>query len=840
MGAATKATRRCGVTCVVTCVVTCGAIRVYAFQLEMANTTCTKYVVALMAITVIAVFMSQYNEDAAGTTIVKEDDGAHFKVNGGLPETVDDFIELSNTLSSKPHTGDGGRGPDLADEFTRFRLAKESALKEAPAAKFGAAALKCRTLRNKAYLKCGVKYCDARKTCNNACEKKFGQPKRKIVPLTEGGPKFYHVHEVTVKENRAKEKRAKEIKAKELAKLEKAKKEKKYKEQCAKETIAKEKKAKAKEKAFKKEAIIKCDKKASNLFAKCEDEQAAKAVKKAAADAKAAKAKGKSAGKELAKKTLAKLKAAAGSAEANAAAATAALKGVIGSAIGSAKQLATAESTAAALVPPGGIGDGNELISADYSIGHNLALIRVQQDATSDAKPAKTHPYMVKSSSMTCGKDVIKASKRDMSACAKAAKALGLKFKKVKKCNKKTKGGHKAHPYGCYYERFSSESGTVYYNFVRRSKANGKKYNDFAICLGAKKVATKKAATTKATKDVGKAAATPPSKKVDADKKKVAADTKKAAAATAIAAKKSTAADKANDEASTTKADADAETATDEAFAKDMAVSRKETRATDSYVSTHRGKLHKISCSERKKYSFDVCFGRAKYKTQLQDTKDAKEARTKAAAYEKKYGIAVKAAAASDKAAASATKAVDKANAKVKKDAMKMNTDAAAAIAAVGALANEKISKKAAGGSGAGVRRLLQHDIAWVQTAMHDTKKASKGKKSKSSKKKKRSKKCVKATDKAYIGCRKVVSHAYTQCEQLFLDIGGKLPKMHAVKLSHVSAVVQKARGAPSKEALAVRLKESAAKQGQKVAAARTKKAKKGKKKAAKVTKKKI
>merc|ERR1711998_161656 len=192
MGAATKATGWCGVTCVVTCVVTCGAIRVYAFQLEMANTTCTKYVVALMAITVIAVFMSQYNEDVAGTTIVKEDDGAHFKVNGGLPDT-----------------GYGGRGPDLADEFPRFRLAKESALKEAPAAKFGAAALKCRTLRNKAYLKCGVKYCDARKTCNNACEKKFGQPKRKIVPLTEGGPKFYHVHEVTVKENRAKEKRAK-------------------------------------------------------------------------------------------------------------------------------------------------------------------------------------------------------------------------------------------------------------------------------------------------------------------------------------------------------------------------------------------------------------------------------------------------------------------------------------------------------------------------------------------------------------------------------------------------------------------------------------------------------
>merc|ERR1712070_1190781 len=821
MGAATKATRRCGVTCVVTCVVTCGAIRVYAFQLEMANTTCTKYVVALMAITVIAVFMSQYNEDAAGTTIVKEDDGAHFKVNGGLPETVDDFIELSNTLSSKPHTGDGGRGPDLADEFTRFRLAKESALKEAPAAKFGAAALKCRTLRNKAYLKCGVKYCDARKTCNNACEKKFGQPKRKIVPLTEGGPKFYHVHEVTVKENRAKEKRAKEIKAKELAKLEKAKKEKKYKEQCAKETIAKEKKAKAKEKAFKKEAIIKCDKKASNLFAKCEDEQAAKAVKKAAADAKAAKAKGKSAGKELAKKTLAKLKAAAGSAEANAAAATAALKGVIGSAIGSAKQLATAESTAAALVPPGGIGDGNELISADYSIGHNLALIRVQQDATSDAKPAKTHPYMVKSSSMTCGKDVIKASKRDMSACAKAAKALGLKFKKVKKCNKKTKGSHKAHPYGCYYERFSSESGTVYYNFARRSKANGKKYNDFAICLGAKKVATKKAATTKATKDVGKAAATPPSKKVDADKKKVAADTKKAAAATAIAAKKSTAADKANDEASTTKADADAETATDEAFAKDMAVSRKETRATDSYVSTHRGKLHKISCSERKKYSFDVCFGRAKYKTQLQDTKDAKEARTKAAAYEKKYGIAVKAAAASDKAAASATKAFDKANAKVKKDTMKMDADAGAAIAAVGAVANEKISKKAAGGSGAGSRRLLTIKM-W-------------GGKKKS--KKKRSKKCIKATDNAYIGCRKMLNLAYSQCEQLFLDIGGKLPKRKAIKrASHVSEAVQKARtGAPSKKALAGRLKESAAKQGQKIAAAKTKKAtkaKKGKKKA--------
>jgi hypothetical protein len=796
----------------------------------MDRATSTKYVVACMAIAaVIVVFMSQHNEEAA--TIVKEGDSALFKVDGGLAETVEDFIAIS--APSKPRGAslppwDGGISPDLSDKFTRFRLVKESALKEASAATFGAASLKCRTLRNRASLKCGVEYCSARKACNNACKKLFGQPKRKIVPLTEGGPKFYHVQEVSVKEVHAKEKRTKEIQAKERAKKEKVTKEKKYKEQCAKEkiakekkqkemkakekakkekmkkeTVAKEKKAKAEEKAFKKKAIIKCDKKASALFAECEKEQAAKAKKKAAADAKAAKARAKSARKELANKKLAKLKAAAGSAEAKAIAATVELKGASGSA-----KLITAESTAAALVPAGGIGNGNELIAADYSIGHNLALLHVQEDATSAVDKGLT-PMMVAKSTKKCQKKYIIKKKKE---CFKAAKKLKLKIKKVNRTSKKKKGGHKAHPYGCYFEK---TTGLVFLNRASRSKANGAKYNDFAICSGPKAKAKKKAKTS------AKILTTPPSKKVDADKKKVAADKKAAATATAVAAKKTTAADKANDKASTTKAKSAAETATDKAFAKDMATSKTETEATDSYVSTHRGKLHKISCSERKKYSFDVCFGRAKYKTQLQDTKDAKEARTKAAAYEKKYGIAVKAAAASDKAAAAATKAADKADAKVKVDTLKMDADAGAAIAAVGAVANEKISKKAAGGSGAGSRRLLTIKM-W-------------GGKKKS--KKKRSKKCIKATDNAYIGCRKMLNLAYSQCEQLFLDIGGKLPKRKAIKrASHVSEAVQKARtGAPSKKALAGRLKESAAKQGQKIAAAKTKKAtkaKKGKKKA--------
>jgi len=53
--------------------------------------------------------------------------------------------------------------------------------------------------------------------------------------------------------------------------------------------------------------------------------------------------------------------------------------------------------------------------------------------------------------------------------------------------------------------------------------------------------------------------------------------------------------------------------------------------ATDSYVSVHRGKLHMTSCDEEKKFAFDVCFGRATYKGQLYQTKQAKEARVKAA-----------------------------------------------------------------------------------------------------------------------------------------------------------------------------------------------------------------
>merc|ERR1712166_621999 len=61
--------------------------------------------------------------------------------------------------------------------------------------------------------------------------------------------------------------------------------------------------------------------------------------------------------------------------------------------------------------------------------------------------------------------------------------------------------------------------------------------------------------------------------------------------------------------------------------------------AVDSYVATHRGAKHESTCAEEKKFSFDVCFGRAEYKGQLLQTAKAKEARRAADKYKKIMGL---------------------------------------------------------------------------------------------------------------------------------------------------------------------------------------------------------
>merc|ERR1711907_726537 len=214
--------------------------------------------------------------------------------NEELPQDVDSFVEVSMN-----------KGKSFTP-WRHFVLAKRTAQAKASKKAFKAAAANCALLRSAAYRKCGATYCKMKKTCGSPCKKKFGQPPLQVVPLTPGGPKFYKVHEVAVKENKAKEMRAKEKAAKERAAKERKKKEKAYKEKVAKEKVAKEKKhkelkakekvakeksakerkkkekaEKARERARKQSILLKCTKRGDAAKSKCEKKKAAELDTKA-------------------------------------------------------------------------------------------------------------------------------------------------------------------------------------------------------------------------------------------------------------------------------------------------------------------------------------------------------------------------------------------------------------------------------------------------------------------------------------------------------------------------------------------------------------------------------
>merc|ERR1711959_854218 len=260
-------------------------------------------IVALTFVALALVAVSYYGSEEATQNFVEES----FPVtNQGptaeqdLPKDVDSFVEVSLN-----------KGKSF-DPWRQFVAAKKAAKAKASPKAYKAAEANCALFRSAAYRKCGVTYCKAKKKCGKPCKKLFGEPPLQVVPLTPGGPKFYKVHEVAVKENKAKEMRAKEKAAKELAKKEKkykekvkkekiakekahkerAAKEKIEKERTAKERKKKEKQEKARECARKKAILIKCTKRGDAAEAKCEKAKAKELnVKSQEKAAKAKKAK---------------------------------------------------------------------------------------------------------------------------------------------------------------------------------------------------------------------------------------------------------------------------------------------------------------------------------------------------------------------------------------------------------------------------------------------------------------------------------------------------------------------------------------------------------------------
>merc|ERR1712093_619030 len=486
-------------------------------SLPLKRMSWKRAVVALTFGALALLAVSYYGSEEA-TNFVEES----FPVDSqGLPKDVDSFVEVSMN-----------KGKSF-DPWRQLVAAKKAAKAKASPKAYKAAEANCALFRSAAYRKCGVTYCKAKKKCGKPCKKLFGEPPLQVVPLTPGGPKFYKVHEVAVKENKAKEARAKEKAAKEKAKKEKKAKEKAHKERAAKEKIEKEKTAKerkkkekqekARERARKKAILIKCTKRGDAAEAKCEKAKAKELnIKSQEKAAKAKKAKKASLKEKLSKKSA---KAAASYA----------------SAVGKEGKTAAAYQSAKTL--------------------RGLAKAVGAKDAFASASIKEIHA--------------------DEAYASKAIPAGGAEETQLLQVNK-------------------DKAAKAAASAAKAAKAAKKDAVDAKIKADNAGIAKAKAKVKAEAKVVDDA--------VDA-KAKAKADYASAASA-AIGAK---------------------ERIKDHIIHATLAKSQ--VKAVDTYVATHRGKKHMKSCKQTKKYFFDVCYGRAKYRSQLLQTKMAKEARSKVKAF---------------------------------------------------------------------------------------------------------------------------------------------------------------------------------------------------------------
>lgn len=562
-------------------------------------------VAVLGAIALIAVYY--HTED--NSTIVTESARAPTK----LPETVDNFLEVSVTQKAS------------FDKFHEYKDAKAEAAKSAPAEAFTEAVGHCKTARVISYKQCATHYCEAKDTCGHPCEHPKYQPPLQVVPLTKGmGSRFYRVHEVTVKENDNKEKHAKENHAKELAEKERGDKEHKYKESVtkeksaklvkkqerlvkekqekenhSKERVEKERVDKIKEKTHKAKHLLDCTDKADVVLHTC-------------TDAKAAEEKVKVEEKEE-------------------------LKEKAQLALESAQKTAILDASKNA---------SNSTITTDHDAIIADLEAAVAANTTSDAELAASHA----------------ADERAIKAAVESTNATHLYSEyDVTIATLEAAGSAAGSAPVISIEDFSPA--------VRDAIYADKDYADVAIPSGGQRrllqsddadatasedataftddaTAADDAAEDDASEEEAEDAATSEIASHIADlEATVATDTDSLTGereAAALAVNQTAIADetliKAEDAFKNDKLDEENMDNIARLHASKAAYAEAKVRAVDSYVSTHQGDLHKTNCSEEKKFSFNVCFGRASYKGQLLQTDQAKECREKANAYQAKMG----------------------------------------------------------------------------------------------------------------------------------------------------------------------------------------------------------
>jgi hypothetical protein len=519
-----------------------------------------------------------------------------------LTKGVDSFLEEAVSQGDAP------------EAFHQYKIAKNAAAKKASPTAFKAAEKKCMLLRTGAYKKCGAFYCQAKASCGHKCQKLFGMPTRQVVPLArKQGSRFYLVHEVKAKENNAKERRSKEQDAKEAAEKvrrvqeakyktkvakEKKTKEVKRKELDSKEKIKKEKKAKerkkkenkekAQEAAAKAERLLKCTKQGDQVKVKCVEKK--KAELKYKAERAAARKKLAEKKKELQEKEDAK-KAYSSGAQAQVYASDAHLQVYASEAAFASGVAATAAEEYASGAAEAVVTDGNAKAAHDVYQTYESAVAIAKAVYAKSSKVTQSLPS-----------GVIQAVASD----------------------------------AVYEDKAIPPGGTLVQ--IGSGTAVGDSYGSSAAPAPVpvpptSAPTTPEAAVAHATAEIARLGEAITQEKGVLNKvhKAAAKQVKKTTTAHDALRAAEDAFSNANDEKTAEQNDA-------KLHASKAALAESKVSAVDSYVSTHRGKLHKTSCSEEKKFAFNVCFGRAEYKGQLLQTKKAKEARHKADKYKKLMG----------------------------------------------------------------------------------------------------------------------------------------------------------------------------------------------------------
>lgn len=555
------------------------------------------------AVAVLGAFalIAVYYNTGDNSTIVTESARAPAK----LPETVDSFLEVSVTQR------------ESFDKFHEYKDTKAEAAKSAPAEAFTEAVSHCKTARVISYKQCATHYCEAKDTCGHPCEEKKYQPPLQVVPLTEGmGSRFYRVHEVTVKENDNKEQHYKENHAKELAEKERGTKETKYKESVtkeksaklikkqerlvkekqekegnAKERVEKERVDKVQEKTHKAKHLLDCTDKADVVLHTCTT---------AKADEEKVKVEEK---EELREKAQLALESAQKQAIHDAA------KNASNTTIVSDHDSILADLEAAVAA--------NASADAEEEASHHADEVAIE--AAIESTNA-THLYS--------SYDVTIATLEAAGSAAGSAPLISI-------------------------GDFSED--------VQEGISDDKEYADTMIPSGGQRRLLQTeddSADATVTEDDATAAEDDASEEEAEDaataeiashisdlEATVATDTDSLAGertAASLAVNQTAIADetliKAEDAFKNDKLDEENKDSIARLHASKAAYAEAKVRAVDSYVATHQGDLHKTNCSEEKKFTFNVCFGRAAYKGQLLQTDQAKECREKADAYQKKMG----------------------------------------------------------------------------------------------------------------------------------------------------------------------------------------------------------